>query len=105
LLFTTRASPALAIDGQINPFDLSAAQLGPAPGGNAGRQQNCPPRWPWSADVRSCLAAQARNIFCVGKTGAHAQEFAGGFDSSAKSGGDVPADPIIFTKVRVGVVD
>lgn len=42
-----------------------------------------------------------RNIFCVGKNyHAHAMEFAGsGFDSSAKAGGDIPAVPIIFTKV------
>lgn len=47
-----------------------------------------------------------RNIFCVGKNyHAHAKEFAGsGFDSSAKSGGDVPADPIIFTKVPESVI-
>jgi len=47
-----------------------------------------------------------RNIFCVGKNyHAHAREFAGsGFDSSAKSGGDIPADPIIFSKVPECVV-
>jgi 2-keto-4-pentenoate hydratase/2-oxohepta-3-ene-1,7-dioic acid hydratase in catechol pathway len=47
-----------------------------------------------------------RNIFCVGKNYyAHAKEFAGsGFDSSAKAGGDIPADPIIFTKVPESVV-
>ncbi|MRD48835.1 fumarylacetoacetate hydrolase family protein [Caenimonas koreensis] len=47
-----------------------------------------------------------RNIFCVGKNYyAHAREFAGsGFDSSAKSGGDIPAHPIIFTKVPECVV-
>jgi 2-keto-4-pentenoate hydratase/2-oxohepta-3-ene-1,7-dioic acid hydratase in catechol pathway len=47
-----------------------------------------------------------RNIFCVGKNYfEHAREFAGsGFDSSAKSGGDVPAHPIIFTKVPECVV-
>lgn len=47
-----------------------------------------------------------RNIFCVGKNyHAHAREFAGsGFDSSAKSGGDIPSDPIIFSKVPECVV-
>lgn len=47
-----------------------------------------------------------RNIFCVGKNYyAHAQEFAkSGFDSSAKAGGDIPAVPIIFTKVPESVV-
>ena len=47
-----------------------------------------------------------RNIFCVGKNyHAHAREFAGsGFDSSAKSGGDIPSDPIIFSKVPESVI-
>ncbi|MBE7941575.1 MULTISPECIES: fumarylacetoacetate hydrolase family protein [Ramlibacter] len=47
-----------------------------------------------------------RNIFCVGKNyHAHAKEFAGsGFDSSAKSGGEIPQHPIIFTKVPECVV-
>jgi 2-keto-4-pentenoate hydratase/2-oxohepta-3-ene-1,7-dioic acid hydratase in catechol pathway len=47
-----------------------------------------------------------RNIFCVGKNyHAHAKEFAGsGFDSSAKSGGDIPAAPIIFSKVPESVI-
>ena len=52
------------------------------------------------------LPRPRRNIFCVGKNyHAHALEFAGsGFDSSAKSGGDIPSDPIIFTKVPESVV-
>jgi len=47
-----------------------------------------------------------RNIFCVGKNyHAHAREFAGsGFDSSAKSGGDIPQAPIIFSKVPESVI-
>ena len=47
-----------------------------------------------------------RNIFCVGKNyHAHAKEFAGsGFDSSAKSHGDIPAEPIYFTKVPESVI-
>src|SRR3982750_4123049 len=47
-----------------------------------------------------------RNVFCVGKNyHAHAKEFAGsGFDSSAKSGGEIPAYPIVFTKVPECVV-
>ncbi len=46
------------------------------------------------------LPRPRRNIFCVGKNyHAHAREFAGsGFDSSAKAGGDIPAEPIIFSK-------
>ncbi len=56
------------------------------------------------------LPRPRRNIFCVGKNYyAHAREFAGsGFDSSAQSGGEIPAHPIIFTKVPecvVGPVD
>lgn len=52
------------------------------------------------------LPRPRRNIFCVGKNyHAHAKEFAGsGFDSSAKSGGDIPSVPIIFTKVPESVV-
>jgi 2-keto-4-pentenoate hydratase/2-oxohepta-3-ene-1,7-dioic acid hydratase in catechol pathway len=52
------------------------------------------------------LPRPRRNIFCVGKNyHAHAKEFAGsGFDSSAKSGGDIPQHPIIFTKVPESVV-
>jgi 2-keto-4-pentenoate hydratase/2-oxohepta-3-ene-1,7-dioic acid hydratase in catechol pathway len=47
-----------------------------------------------------------RNVFCVGKNyHAHAREFAGsGCDSSAKSGGDIPAVPIYFTKVPESVI-
>lgn len=56
--------------------------------------------------ITAPLPRPRRNIFCVGKNYyAHAKEFAGsGFDSSAKSGGDTPADPIIFTKVPESVV-
>ncbi len=52
------------------------------------------------------LPRPRRNIFCVGKNyHAHAREFAdSGFDSSAKSGGEIPLDPIIFTKVSESVV-
>jgi 2-keto-4-pentenoate hydratase/2-oxohepta-3-ene-1,7-dioic acid hydratase in catechol pathway len=47
-----------------------------------------------------------RNIFCVGKNyHAHAKEFAGsGFDSSAKSHGEVPTEPIYFSKVPESVI-
>jgi 2-keto-4-pentenoate hydratase/2-oxohepta-3-ene-1,7-dioic acid hydratase in catechol pathway len=56
--------------------------------------------------ITAPLPRPRRNIFCVGKNYfAHAKEFAGsGFDSSAKSGGDIPADPIIFTKVPESVI-
>lgn len=52
------------------------------------------------------LPRPRRNIFCIGKNyHAHAKEFAGsGFDSSAKSGGDIPQHPIVFTKVPECVI-
>ena len=56
--------------------------------------------------VTAPLPKPRRNIFCVGKNYfAHAKEFAGsGFDSSAKAGGEIPAEPIIFTKVPECVI-
>jgi 2-keto-4-pentenoate hydratase/2-oxohepta-3-ene-1,7-dioic acid hydratase in catechol pathway len=52
------------------------------------------------------LPQPRRNLFCIGKNyHAHAKEFAGsGFDSSAKSGGDIPQHPIVFTKVPESVI-
>jgi 2-keto-4-pentenoate hydratase/2-oxohepta-3-ene-1,7-dioic acid hydratase in catechol pathway len=52
------------------------------------------------------LPRPRRNLFCVGKNyHEHAREFAGsGFDSSAKAGGDIPAAPIVFTKVPECVI-
>jgi 2-keto-4-pentenoate hydratase/2-oxohepta-3-ene-1,7-dioic acid hydratase in catechol pathway len=52
------------------------------------------------------LPRPRRNLFCIGKNyHAHAKEFAGsGFDSSAKSGGDIPQHPIVFTKVPESVI-
>ena len=52
------------------------------------------------------LPKPRRNIFCVGKNYfEHAREFAGsGFDSSAKSGGDIPTFPIYFSKVPESVI-
>ena len=51
------------------------------------------------------LARPRRNIFCVGKNyREHAAEFArSGFDSSA-AGGEIPAHPIIFSKVPECVI-
>jgi 2-keto-4-pentenoate hydratase/2-oxohepta-3-ene-1,7-dioic acid hydratase in catechol pathway len=59
-----------------------------------------------SVQLIAPLPRPRRNLFCVGKNyHAHAREFAGsGFDSSAKSGGDIPAAPIIFTKVPECVI-
>jgi 2-keto-4-pentenoate hydratase/2-oxohepta-3-ene-1,7-dioic acid hydratase in catechol pathway len=56
--------------------------------------------------IEAPIPRPRRNIFCVGKNyHAHAKEFAGsGFDSSAKSGGDIPSAPIIFSKVPESVV-
>jgi 2-keto-4-pentenoate hydratase/2-oxohepta-3-ene-1,7-dioic acid hydratase in catechol pathway len=56
--------------------------------------------------LRAPLPHPRRNIFCVGKNyHAHAKEFArSGFDSSAKAGGEIPTEPIIFTKVPECVI-
>ena len=60
------------------------------------------------ADVQitAPLPRPRRNIFCVGKNYfAHVKELAGsGLGSSTQAGGDIPADPIIFTKVPESVV-
>jgi 2-keto-4-pentenoate hydratase/2-oxohepta-3-ene-1,7-dioic acid hydratase in catechol pathway len=59
-----------------------------------------------SVELTAPIPRPRRNIFCVGKNyHAHAKEFAGsGFDSSAKSGGEIPEHPIIFSKVPECVV-
>jgi len=104
----------VSADGrQVEPFQLSAVELAlgalpllealavgkplPATGAAIGLDQ---------VQLTAPLPRPRRNIFCVGKNyHAHAREFAGsGFDSSAKSGGDIPADPIVFTKVPECVV-
>jgi len=98
---------------QVQPFDLPEAQS--ALGAQAliemqARGDTLPALLPALAlnevQIIAPLPRPRRNIFCVGKNYfAHAKEFAGsGFDSSAKSGGDIPADPIIFTKVPESVV-
>ena len=98
---------------QIEPFDMPLAQR------EAGalalieiqaRGEPLPGVLPAIAlsdvHITAPLPKPRRNIFCVGKNYfAHAREFAGsGFDSSAKSGGEIPAEPIIFTKVPESVV-
>ena len=104
----------VSADGRsIEPFQLSAAELAlgalpvvealvagrplPATGAAIALDQ---------VQLTAPIPRPRRNIFCVGKNyHAHAREFAGsGFDSSAKSGGDIPADPIIFSKVPECVV-
>src|SRR3954468_5038773 len=104
----------VAADGQqIEPFQLSAqeAALGALPlveAQSAGRA--LPPTGQAIALQQVQLTAPIprprRNIFCVGKNyHAHAKEFAGsGFDSSAKSGGDIPSAPILFSKVPECVI-
>ncbi|MDI1269727.1 MAG: fumarylacetoacetate hydrolase family protein [Polaromonas sp.] len=98
---------------QVQPFDLPEAQsdLGALPLIDMqARGDTLPALLPALAlsevQIIAPLPKPRRNIFCVGKNYfAHAKEFAGsGFDSSAKSGGDIPADPIIFTKVPESVV-
>jgi 2-keto-4-pentenoate hydratase/2-oxohepta-3-ene-1,7-dioic acid hydratase in catechol pathway len=104
----------VSADGQhVEPFQLSTEQaaLGalplveaqvagralPATGAAIALQQ---------VQLLAPIPRPRRNIFCVGKNyHAHAKEFAGsGFDSSAKSGGDIPAAPIIFSKVPESVI-
>ena len=104
----------VSADGrQIEPFQLPAAELAlgalpvvealvagkplPATGAPIALDQ---------VELTAPIPRPRRNIFCVGKNyHAHAREFAGsGFDSSAKSGGDIPADPILFSKVPECVV-
>jgi 2-keto-4-pentenoate hydratase/2-oxohepta-3-ene-1,7-dioic acid hydratase in catechol pathway len=104
----------VSADGrQVEPFQLSAAEaaLGALPiveAQAAGRP--LPPTGPavplQGVQPIAPIPRPRRNIFCVGKNyHAHAKEFAGsGFDSSAKSGGDVPAHPIIFSKVPESVI-
>lgn len=98
---------------QVQPFDLPPAQrgLGALPLVEMQARGESLPQLGAAlalAEVQivAPLPRPRRNIFCVGKNYfAHAKEFAGsGFDSSAKSGGDIPADPIIFTKVPESVV-
>jgi len=104
----------VSADGQqVEPFQLSPqeAALGALPlveALAAGRA--LPATGPAIALQQVQLTAPIprprRNIFCVGKNyHAHAREFAGsGFDSSAKSGGDIPQAPIIFSKVPESVI-
>lgn len=104
----------VSADGQqVEPFQLSAEQaaLGALPlveAQAAGRA--LPPTGQAIALQQVQLTAPIprprRNVFCVGKNyHAHAKEFAGsGFDSSAKSGGDIPSAPIIFSKVPESVI-
>ncbi|MBK6005260.1 fumarylacetoacetate hydrolase family protein [Ramlibacter ginsenosidimutans] len=103
----------VSADGrQVEPFQVSAEQaaLGALPlvEAQAAGRALPPTGQPVSLQQVQLLAPiprPRRNIFCVGKNyHAHAKEFAGsGFDSSAKSGGDIPAAPIIFSKVPESV--
>jgi 2-keto-4-pentenoate hydratase/2-oxohepta-3-ene-1,7-dioic acid hydratase in catechol pathway len=117
--FRTQGEPALRVGLvsadmlSVSAFDLPAAQaaLGALPvvealaaGGALPAQGAAIPLS--SVQLAAPIPRPRRNIFCVGKNyHAHAKEFAGsGFDSSAKAGGDIPAHPIIFTKVPECVV-
>ena len=80
---------------------LNAQRAGKLPAGHAARHA--------ISDVRllAPIPRPRRNVFCVGKNYfEHAREFAGsGFDTSVtKPGDDIPADPIIFTKVPECVI-
>lgn len=117
--FRTQAGPALRVGlvsadlQSVAPFDLPPAQaaLGALPivealAAGAALPPQGGPLALSSVQLAAPLPRPRRNIFCVGKNyHAHAKEFAGsGFDSSAKAGGDIPAAPIIFTKVPECVV-
>lgn len=104
----------VSADGQqVEPFQIGAAEaaLGALPlveAQAAGRPlpaTGAPVRLD-QVQLLAPIPRPRRNIFCVGKNyHAHAKEFAGsGFDSSAKSGGEIPSAPIIFSKVPESVV-
>jgi 2-keto-4-pentenoate hydratase/2-oxohepta-3-ene-1,7-dioic acid hydratase in catechol pathway len=91
-------SPAEAQLGALPIIErLAAGQAMPATGAPVALD---------SVKLIAPIPKPRRNIFCVGKNyHAHAKEFAGsGFDSSAKSGGDIPSAPILFSKVPECVV-
>jgi 2-keto-4-pentenoate hydratase/2-oxohepta-3-ene-1,7-dioic acid hydratase in catechol pathway len=97
----------------VQPFDMSAAEraLGALPvierlADGLGLPELLPAVAMADLRLTAPLPKPRRNIFCVGKNYfEHAREFAGsGFDSSAKSGGDIPAFPIYFSKVPESVV-
>ena len=97
----------------VQPFDMSAAErsLGALPvierlADGRGLPALLPAIAMNALSLTAPLPKPRRNIFCVGKNYfEHAREFAGsGFDSSAKSGGDIPAFPIYFSKVPESVV-
>jgi 2-keto-4-pentenoate hydratase/2-oxohepta-3-ene-1,7-dioic acid hydratase in catechol pathway len=104
----------VSADGQaVEPFQLSAGQaaLGALPIVEAQAAGGALPATgapiPLSqVKLLAPIPRPRRNVFCVGKNyHAHAKEFAGsGFDSSARSGGDIPKDPIIFSKVPESVI-
>ena len=97
----------------VQPFELSAAErtLGALPvierlADGRGLPALLPAIAMRALSLTAPLPKPRRNIFCVGKNYfEHAREFAGsGFDSSAKSGGDIPAFPIYFSKVPESVI-
>ena len=97
----------------VQPFDLSLPErtLGALPvierlADGRGLPALLPAIAMRALSLTAPLPKPRRNIFCVGKNYfEHAREFAGsGFDSSAKSGGDIPAFPIYFSKVPESVV-
>jgi 2-keto-4-pentenoate hydratase/2-oxohepta-3-ene-1,7-dioic acid hydratase in catechol pathway len=104
----------VSADGrQVEPFQVSAEQaasgalpLVEAQGAGRPLPATGQPIPLQQVQLTAPIPRPRRNIFCVGKNyHAHAKEFAGsGFDSSAKSGGDIPSAPIIFSKVPESVI-
>ncbi len=115
--FLHQGQPAVGIVSadlaSVQPFDMSAAEraLGALPvierlADGRGLPALLPAIAMSALRLTAPLPKPRRNIFCVGKNYfEHAREFAGsGFDSSAKSGGDIPAFPIYFSKVPESVI-
>ena len=115
--FLHQGKPAVGIVSadlaSVQPFDMSAAEraLGALPvierlADGRGLPALLPAIAMSALRLTAPLPKPRRNIFCVGKNYfEHAREFAGsGFDSSAKSGGDIPAFPIYFSKVPESVI-
>ena len=115
--FLHQGQPAVGIVSadlaSVQPFDMSAAEraLGALPvierlANGRGLPALLPAIAMSALRLTAPLPKPRRNIFCVGKNYfEHARDFAGsGFDSSAKSGGDIPAFPIYFSKVPESVV-
>lgn len=93
----------------ISPFALTCEEAGEGItaliGKDLSRLETLSPIALSEVELEAPVPRPRRNIFCVGKNyRAHAKEFSrSGFDSSAAQG-EIPAHPIIFSKVPETVV-